>query len=154
MGRFNRKRLGSLPEVSTASLPDIVFMLLFFFMVTTVMREDKQLVKTELPDASHLQRLENRTLISYVRIGPPFDMRMGTAPCIQLGDDFARLQDIGQFIELERTPTPEPLRNKRTTSLKVDAEAQMGIVTDVKQELRNANALKLLYAADDVAAIE
>ena len=138
-----------LPAISTASLPDIVFILLFFFMVTMVMREEKVLVQTNEPSAQQTEKLENRSLVSYIRIGPPLDKKRGNQPLVQLGDDFGSVADVQAFIELERTNTIEALKNKRTTSLKVDSDTRMKLVNDVKQELRQAYALKLLYATVD-----
>ena len=149
MGSIKGKGKRGLPAISTGSLPDIVFILLFFFMVTMVMREEKVLVQIEEPTAEETEKLENRSLVSYVRIGPPIDANKGDQPLVQLGDDFGTVEQVGEFIELERTNTLEALRNKRTTSLKVDQNTRMSLVNDVKQELRQVYALKLLYATVD-----
>ena len=152
MARFGRKKKGGLPAVSTASLPDIVFMLLFFFMVTTVMREVDLQVTVEQPEAVEVQKLENKSEVMYVYIGPPVDERLGTEPRIQLADDFATMQDVGPYIETVRETKPEQMRNRLTTSLKVDKTAKMGVITDVKQELRDVYALKLMYSTRESAA--
>lgn len=146
MARFGRKKKGGLPAVSTASLPDIVFMLLFFFMVTTVMREVDLQVQVTQPEAAEVQKLENKSEVMYVYIGPPVDKRLGTEPRIQLADDFATMNDVGPYIETVRETKPEAMRNRLTTSLKVDKTAKMGVITDVKQELRKVYALKLMYS--------
>jgi biopolymer transport protein ExbD len=80
------------PGINTSALPDIVFMLLFFFMVTTVMRETDLKVKLVVPQATEIQKLEKKSLVSYIYIGPPsesFRAKFGTAPRIQLNDAFA-----------------------------------------------------------------
>ena len=71
MAKFTRKGKGGTPVISTASLPDIVFMLLFFFMVTTVMREVTLKVKISPPEATEIKKLEKKSLVSYIYLGPP-----------------------------------------------------------------------------------
>lgn len=147
MARFRKEGTKGTPKINTASLPDIIFMLLFFFMVTTVMRETTLYVRTSLPSATEIQSLERRSLVSFIYIGPPIQQEIfGTAPRIQLDDSFAGPEDIASFIEAERQATPEAERPLMTTSLKVDHETSMGIVTDVKQELRQVNALRVNYS--------
>lgn len=147
MAKFGRKEKGDGPAISTASLPDIVFMLLFFFMVTTVMREVDLKVKINLPEASQIKKLENKSLVSYVYIGSPSEAKKyGTEPRIQLNDDFAQVDDVRPFIEEFRATKQEALHGKLTTSMKVDKEAKMGVVTDVKQQLRKSQQLKINYS--------
>ena len=147
MGRFKKENTKGTPKINTASLPDIIFMLLFFFMVTTVMRETTLFVRTSLPSATEIQQLERRSLVSFIYIGPPIQAQVfGTEPRIQLYDSFATVEDIASFIEAERQATQEAERPLMTTSLKIDSEARMGIVTDVKQELRLVNALRVNYS--------
>jgi len=147
MSKFRKKDKGDGPAISTASLPDIVFMLLFFFMVTTVMREVTLIVDIDQPAANEVQKLENKALVDYIYIGVPMDSeKYGTEPRIQLDDDFANLQDIPAFIISKRENRDEKEVPRITTSLKVDKETKMGIITDIKQELRNVWALKLNYS--------
>lgn len=147
-GKFERKKGKGSPTISTASLPDIIFMLLFFFMVSTVLREKKPLVYTRLPKATELTRLEKKSWISNIFIGPPMNVKkFGTAPRIQLNDAFANPGDIIEFVESERSQRDERIRPFMTFSLKGDKTVKMGIVTEVKQELRKANALKINYAS-------
>ncbi|MGP1461382.1 MAG: ExbD/TolR family protein [Bacteroides sp.] len=150
MAKFSRKGKGGLPAISTASLPDIVFMLLFFFMVSTSMRETEMRVSLTLPQATEVAKLEKKSLVSYVYIGTPilqYQKLYGTDSRIQLNDAFKNLVDIRDFISSERDALSEADRNMLTTSLKVDENTRMGIVSDVKQELRKAAALKINYAA-------
>ncbi len=132
--------------ISTASLPDIVFMLLFFFMVATVLRTEEELVKVVRPQASELYKIEKKHLIRYVNIGPPQDARRGTEPVVQLNDQFASPERVREWVENERSTIIDAEQSKMWVSLKVDKETKMGIVTDVKQELRKASALKVLYS--------
>ena len=147
MSKFRKEENKSTPAVSTASLPDIVFMLLFFFMVTTVMREVDLKIKIEPPEATEIEKLEDRALVDYIYIGEPQNTKLyGTLSKIQLDDDFATVDDIQDYIIRKRTDRPEALHGAITVSLKVDEETKMGIVTDVKQELRKVQALKISYS--------
>ena len=138
------------PAISTASLPDVIFMILFFFMVSTTMREQELLVRYKLPSATEVQKLEKKSLVSYVNIGVPvshMQAKYGTAPRIQLNDSFKTAKDIGDFIGAERDQLNEAARAQMTVSIKADQYTKMCIITDFKQELRRANALKISYAA-------
>jgi len=149
MAKFKKGGSKELPAISTASLPDIVFMLLFFFMVTTTMREVDLKIKNNLPEASEVKKLEKKSLVSNIFIGAPilkYQRSYGTEPVIQLNDQISTVADVGDFIASEREARKEEDRNKMTVSLKVHAKTKMGIVTDVKQELRRAQALKLNYS--------
>ncbi|MBL4668726.1 MAG: biopolymer transporter ExbD [Flavobacteriales bacterium] len=151
MGKFRKKGSRSLPAVNTASLPDIVFMLLFFFMVTTVMRETSLKVENTTPKATEVSKLEKKSLVAYIYIGKPIKAlqgAFGSAPRIQLNDAFKTIDDIPLFVEMEKDDRDEKERNKITWSLKVDVKTKMGIVTEVKQALRQVNALKLNYSAN------
>jgi biopolymer transport protein ExbD len=150
MAKFGRKGKGGMPAISTASLPDIVFMLLFFFMVTTVMRTADLKVKNTVPKATELKKLEKKSLVSYIYVGEPkrqFAKIFGTEPRIQLNDAFQKVSDIDQFITSEREAREEAEVPFMTTSLKVDEKVKMGIITEIKQALREANALKINYSA-------
>lgn len=147
MGRFKKDSKLTSTKINTASLPDIIFMLLFFFMVTTTMRETTLFVRTQLPSATEIQKLERKSLVSFIYIGPPLQSQIfGTEPRIQLNDAFATVPEIASFIAAEREARQEAERPLMTTSLKVDRDTRMGIVSDVKQELRLVNALKINYS--------
>ena len=150
MSKFKKKKSGELPAVNTASLPDIVFMLLFFFMVATVMRDNTLMIQNNLPFADQVEKLDKKDLIMYIYAGKPserYQAKYGTEARIQLNDDFASVDEIAAFIASERASKREELVPFLTTSLKVDKEANMGLVGDIKQELRKVNALKINYAA-------
>jgi len=146
MAKFTKKGGKEMAPISTASLPDIIFMLLFFFMVTTTMREATLLVKIQPPTATEVQKLEKKSLVSFIYIGPPQKEQLGTDSRIQLDDQFAEVKDIAEFIEKERNSHDEADRKMLTTSLKVSKITKMGIVTDVKQELRQVGAFKINYS--------
>jgi len=146
MSRFKSKQSKETPGISTASLPDIIFMLLFFFMVTTTMRETTLFVQISAPTATEVQKLEKKSLVSFIYIGPPMNKKLGTGSRIQLNDSFRTTDDILDFVISEREARDEIDRKAITTSLKVHKETKMGIVTDVKQELRKAGAFKINYS--------
>lgn len=150
MGKFTKKRGLSNPEVSTASLPDIIFMLLFFFMVVTVLRDAEIKVTNNVPSATELTKLEKKSLVNYLYIGKPlerFQATYGTKPRLQLGDKFAEIEEIPLFLEKHRSTVPEVQRPAISSSLRVDGKVTMGIVTDVKTQLRKAGQLKINYSA-------
>jgi biopolymer transport protein ExbD len=145
MSKFKKKSSAS-QDIPTSALPDIIFMLLFFFMVTTVLRETDILVEQNLPRAEQLRKMQKKSLVSYIYIGKPKDTdKYGSEPRIQTNDVLVTTDNIVQFVEAERSKLSEVERNKITMALKVDDDAKMGIVSDVQQELREANALKVLY---------
>jgi biopolymer transport protein ExbD len=150
MSKFKKKRGKTSPGISTASLPDIVFMLLFFFMVVTVLRDAELMVKVSTPFATELTKLEEKSLVNYLYVGRPVEKYQkvyGTKPRLQLGDKFADLREIPLFLERHKVKVPEAKRPKITSSLRVDGEVTMGIVQDIKTELRKSGQLKVNYSA-------
>ena len=150
MSRFKKASGKELKSINTASLPDIVFMLLFFFMVTTVMRETELKISVRVPDATEIKKLEKKSLVSYIYIGKPIknlQNTYGSEPRIQLNDAFATPEDIRDFVTSEREQMDENDQKQMTVSLKIDKDTKMGIVTDVKQELRKSSALKIMYSS-------
>ena len=150
MGKFTKKRGKSTPAISTASLPDIIFMLLFFFMVVTVLRDSELKVTNNVPQATELTKLEKKSLVNYLYIGRPlkqYEATYGTKPRLQLGDKFSNVTEIPLFLEKHRSSVPENQRPGINSSHRVDGKVTMGIVTDVKTELRKAGQLKVNYSA-------
>lgn len=148
MSKFAKKKDGETPAVSTASLPDIVFMLLFFFMTVTVMKDSSLKVENVLPNASEIKKLEKKDRVIYIYVGKPtreYEKVHGTEPKIQLNDKFANPSDVGDYILMERAKKAQELQNVLTTALKVDKNANMGLISDIKEELRKVNALKVNY---------
>lgn len=150
MAVIRKKETREVPSISTASLPDVVFMLIFFFMVSTSMREREILVSARLPQASEVEKLEKKSLVSYIYIGAPIkplQSRFGSSPRIQLNDSFRSVEDIGAFIASERASLSEGDRGRMTVAIRADADTPMGLISDIKQELRRANALNISYTA-------
>jgi len=151
MGRFKQKSSTGMPKISTASLPDIVFILLCFFMVSTTMRETTLIVKFKLPEATEVQKLEKKALVSFIYVGQPVKSTFGTESRIQLNDQFATIGDIQAFIATEREARDEVDRKFLTTSIKADRDTRMGVITDIKQELRKAGAFKINYSSRKIS---
>lgn len=147
MSKFKKKTSTS-QNIPTSALPDIIFMLLFFFMVTTVLREQEILVEQKIPQATQLQKLEKKTLISYLYIGKPKNVaQFGTEPRVQANDVLINTKDIVLWVNQEKDKLSEAERDQITISMKADREVKMGPISDVQFELREADARKLLYAA-------
>ena len=133
--------------MNTSSMPDIVFAILFFFMVTTTMRSETIMVQMKLPSATEVQKLEKKSLVTYINIGVPMDSRLGTGTQMQLNDRFADVSDIQNYIAQEKASMNEADQPLMTVSIKADEATRMQYITEVKQALRQAYALKISYSA-------
>ncbi|MCC8186358.1 MAG: biopolymer transporter ExbD [Bacteroides sp.] len=150
MGKFNKTGKRSMPALNTSSLPDLIFTLLFFFMMVTTMREVQLKVEFKVPQATELEKLEKKSLVTFIYVGQPtleFRKKLGSESRIQLNDSFAEVAEIQDFITQERLSMKELDQPFMTVSLKIDKDTRMGIVTDIKQALRQAYALKINYSA-------
>lgn len=146
MAKFKKKTQVK-QDIPTSSMPDVVFMLLFFFMVTTEMRETTIEVKQQIPRATQLRKLLRKSLVANLYIGEPRKPALyGKEPKIQADDVFIEVKDIIRWVNEKKSELPENEREQITVSLKVDKEAKRGIISDVEVELRKANARKLLYS--------
>ena len=135
MSRFSKGGGREMPELNTSSLPDLIFSILFFFMIVVTMREVELKVHFTIPAGTELEKLEKKSAVSYIYVGPPtqqFRASMGSGTRIQLNDRFAE---------------PAYDQTAQVVSLKVDQNTQMGIITDIKQVLRKSLALKINYSA-------
>ncbi len=145
MAKFTKKSKTN-QEIPTAALPDIIFMLLFFFMVTTVMRENTINVKQKMPDATELRKLQRKSLVSYLYIGEPKNTVLyGDEPKIQTNDVFIELKDITLWVSKEKDKLSENERDQITIAFKSDEEVKMGLISDIEMKLRKANALKVMF---------
>jgi len=133
--KFEKKRASTKQEIPTASMPDIIFMLLLFFMVTTTLREVEVLVNYSLPEAKAIEKIENKRLISYIWVG-----RDGR---IQINDSLVKMEDIWGIMYNKRQALPNVI-----VSLRIDKNTDMGFVTDIQQELRKAYCLRINYSAN------
>lgn len=148
MIKFQQKSKGKAPTISTASLPDIIFILLFFFMVSSTIKNTSLKVDVRPPYATELKKLEKKSLVLFVYVGRPKDVgRFGTAPRIQINDAFVSIDKVGELLARERENKNEADKPKMTVSIKADGNVEMGIITDIKQELRKVSLLKVNYSA-------
>ncbi|MFC4267603.1 ExbD/TolR family protein [Polaribacter marinivivus] len=148
MAKFGKKKKG-LPAVNTAALPDIVFMLLFFFMVTTTMREtDLRIENPRLPSATEIKKLEDKSLVSTIYVGKSKDPNRDGVGYnkIQLNDKIASADQVPAFIFSKRDKLAEAMHPFMTTSIKADKESNVGTMTDIRLKLRDVNALKISYS--------
>lgn len=139
-----------MPELNTSSLPDLIFTLLFFFMIITTMREVTLKVQFRAPQGTELEKLEKKSLVTFIYIGKPvaqYQKQMGSETRIQLNDKFEDVSAVQDYIYQERENMKEEDQPFMTVSLKVDKDTKMGIVTDVKQALRQSYALNINYSA-------
>ena len=147
MSKFKKGGKKEIPGVNTSALPDIIFMLLFFFMVATTMKEVELQVDIKKPVADQAVELEDKDNVDFIYIGFPIDPNMGTEPRIQLDDQLA--PDANVVSDWKQTKTREGKRPfDIVTSLKVHEDVGMRIVSDVKEELRDIDAIKINYSAD------
>jgi biopolymer transport protein ExbD len=146
MSKFKKKKSGALPPISTASLPDIVFMLLFFFMVATVMRDNTLMIENQLPSADQVEKLD-KNVSTFIYAGRPSERykRYGTEAQIQINDKIVGIDYIKLAVQEAREKLRAELRDRIVVALKVDKETNSGLVSDIKQELREINALKIMY---------
>ena len=149
MSKFKKRKKG-IPAVNTAALPDIVFMLLFFFMVTTTMRETSLQIETPaLPSATEVKKLEHKSLVSTIYIGKAKDTKYGVGyNKIQLNDKIASADQVPAFIINARTKVAENEIPFMTTSIKADKQSSVGTIIDIRLKLRDVNALKVSYSTN------
>lgn len=143
MGKFQKKQAGSKQEVPTSAMPDVVFMLLFFFMVTTVLREVTLKVKLDLTQATNIEKIEEKRLVSYIYMGPE------RLPGNQFGEDKVQIDDsIVDDIGAIRNIMYDKLLEepKLIVSLRVDENSEFGLLTDVQKELQQAGTFRINYS--------
>lgn len=143
MSKFKKKNAKTKQEVPTTALPDIVFMLLIFFMVTTVLREVTLQVRVELTRAENIEKIEQKRLVSYLYVGPVV-LGANTFGDTRVQIDDALIEEMGFIRRIMYDKLLE--QPKLIVSLRVDRESEMGIVTDVQQELRQAGTLQINYS--------
>jgi biopolymer transport protein ExbD len=144
------KKKGSreMPEMNTSSLPDLIFTILFFFMIVTTMREVTLKVKFVVPAGTELEKLEKKSAVSFIYVGPPTDQlraQYGSSTRIQLNDRYAEPSEVMDFIYQERQSMSD--QSAQVVSIKADQRTQMGYITDIKEVLRRSWALKVNYSS-------
>lgn len=149
MSLFRRKER-EVPGLNTASLPDLIFTVLFFFMIVTHMRQTELKVQFQVPQGTELEKLTRKSAVTYIYIGrptPQYEGLLGGAPQVQLNDKLATPAEVASFAAAERAHLAPEDQEKMTVSIKADRSTPMGMVSEVKQALRRAGALKINYSA-------
>lgn len=149
MKMFGRKEREVL-ELNMASLPDLIFTVLFFFILITHMRDVTPKVEYVVPEGTELVKLAPKSAVVNIYIGRPLPGKhshMHDGIHIQLNDKCATIADIGAFIEAGRKKMSPDDRNKMTVAIKADRQVSMKMINDIKRELRSVNATRISYAA-------
>ncbi|WP_455763019.1 ExbD/TolR family protein [Prevotella disiens] len=145
-----RRRSHDIPELNTASLPDLIFTILFFFMLVTHMRKVAVKVKYQVPQGTELTKLVKKTAITYLYIGKPMSETGQLASdslCIQMNDKLVDVAEIKSYLVKERATMAAEDKKQMSVSIRADKETPMGRIIDIKQSLREANVLNVNYAA-------
>lgn len=149
MIRF-RKKSHDVPELNTSSLPDLIFSVLFFFMIVTHMRQVTLKVECRVPQGKNLVRLTKKSAVSHIYIGKPakdLQGKYGKETQIQLNDKLATASEVMDYMAAEKKRMSAEDQRLMTVSIKADKDTKMGVITDVKQALRQAKAIKISYSA-------
>lgn len=149
MIRF-RKKSHDVPELNTSSLPDLIFSVLFFFMIVTHMRQVTLKVECRVPQGKNLVRLTKKSAVSHIYIGKPtkdLQGKYGMETQIQLNDKLATASEVMDYMAAEKKRMSAEDQRLMTVSIKADKDTKMGVITDVKQALRQAKAIKISYSA-------
>ena len=141
MTMFQRRR-HEVPGLNTASLPDLIFTVLFFFMIVTHMQKVAVKVQFRTPQGTELTRLTKKTSVTYIYIGrPSADLRK------TFNDKFTPAAEVADYVTAERNRMSPEDQEQMTVSIKADRGTHMGIISDVKQALREAKAYRINYSA-------
>jgi hypothetical protein len=141
-----------MPELNTSSLPDLVFAFLFFIMMVTTIREVTPKVSfSNLPTATELTKLEEKSLVTFIYVGKPnkeYREMYGSNSAIQLNDQVTQNPTaVYSYLKQSQSKIKDERRNLMQVSLKADKDTKMNIISQIKEELRRADALNLSYSA-------
>ena len=148
MRRHFRRPDHSVPELNMASLPDLIFTVLFFFMIVTHMRDVEKRVQYQVPAGTEVEKAQHKSSVVHIYIGQPTDGSPDDY-CIQLNNQIATTAEIARFIETERRRMSPEDQERLTVSIEADRDVPMSIINDVKQALRKSYALNVSYAATE-----
>lgn len=162
MKRMFNRREHDMPELNTSSLPDLIFTVLFFFMIVTHMRDVDPKVKYTVPQGTEVQKVEHKSAVTYIYIGRCMPAQASSASVqdgtdgslqgeffMQLNDRLATIDDIKAHIEQERHRMNSEDQARMTVSIKADRDVPMGIIADVKKQLQQSFALRINYSATE-----
>ncbi|MEP2023740.1 MAG: biopolymer transporter ExbD [Reichenbachiella sp.] len=144
-----RKKTSTTAEISTASMPDIVFLLLFFFMVTATIKVNEEQLNVQIPNAHSLTAVDKKFLIKELFVGIPKDSKLGSSPRISANNKLVNLDQIGQWVQEQKSDLGEIYKDQLIVMLKADEQVDMGLIGDIQTELRKNNARKILYRTLD-----
>ncbi len=153
---FFRRHEHKMPGLNTAALPDLIFTVLFFFMIVTHMRDVELLVHYDVPQGTEVQKLGHKSAVTYIYVGRPHDLgKSATADkdtfCIQLNDHLATVADIRAFVEKERERMSAEDQTRMLVSLKADRDVPMKLIAEIKDALQQSFALRINYSAAEKA---
>ena len=145
MKKFKTKKDFREVKISTASLPDIVFLLLFFFMVTSTIKVTDEMVKAKIPDAQNITKAEKKILLKTLIVGKPNNPAYGESDLIYDGEKFIAMDQVVQWASEKRSELPDYYQDQMIVLIKADEGVKMGMIGDIQQRLRDANARKVIY---------
>ena len=151
MSRF-RHRQHEVPGLNLAAMPDLIFTVLFFFMIVTHMRDVKPQVRYSVPQGTELEKAVRKSSVGYLFIGKPVDAQgrvLSDETRIQLNDRYVTVDQIGSEISNARAQMSDDDRQHLVVSIRADRDTEMGVINDVKQALRKAGALNINYSANN-----
>ena len=155
---FHDRRRHGVPSLNVASMPDLIFTVLFFFMIVTHMRSDEVKVRLEVPAGSEVKKLTGHPAIVniYIGRGEWREVRGERIPkaqewLVQLNGDLVSPSEIPARINAIRSKLSPENAERLTVSFRADRHAPMGLVSDVKQALQQAYALKINYSATEIS---
>lgn len=147
---FFRRTRREVPMLNTASLPDLIFTVLFFFITVTHMRQVTLKVRYRVPEGTELTRLVKKSAVTHIYIGKPTDEMsrvVGNETCVQVNDKYADMDEVTDYVAGERNRMSPEDAQAMSVSVKADRETEMGVIADVRQALRRAGALRVNYSA-------
>ena len=138
-------RRHNVPSLNVASMPDLIFTVLFFFMIVTHMRNDEVQVRLQVPEGNEVRKLANKSSVVNIYIG-----RQGEDWLVQLNGDLVKPEELAARIEQIRATMSPELAEHLTVSLRADRHTPMGIIQDVKKALQQSYALRINYSATEI----
>ena len=148
--RLFHQREHEVPALNTSSLPDLIFTVLFFFMIVTHMRDVELRVRYTVPQGTELQKLTHKSSVVFIYVGRPAGADPSSTDMqIQLNNQLATIDDIKHYIEQERAGMSAEDQARMTVSIKADRDAPMGLIADIKHMLQQSFALKINYSASE-----
>ena len=149
MSMFKQRRQREIPQLNMASMPDLIFTVLFFFMIVTHMRSGPVMVKHQVPAGKELTKLSKQPVITYIYIGKPLGGAAADSPSsvVQVNDKIMEVDAISDYMSSLRHSLGKEDAENMIVSLKVDKDTEMGLVSDVKQALRRAHVTRVHYSA-------